>query len=44
MLTFDPGAAEVQRHADQAGIPLDGADVRVSWRVCPALQGWSTPP
>ena len=38
------GAAGVQRHADEAGIPLDGADVRVSWQVCPALQGWETPP
>lgn len=38
------GAAGVQLHADRAGIPLDGADVHVSWRVCPALQGWETPP
>ncbi|ROR66272.1 hypothetical protein EDD26_1654 [Agrococcus jenensis] len=38
------GADEVQRHADHAGIPLDGADVVVAWSVCPALQGWETPP
>lgn len=38
------GAREVQWHADRAGIPLDGADVQVSWRVCPELQGWETPP
>ncbi|GAA1420857.1 hypothetical protein [Agrococcus citreus] len=38
------GAVELQRHADLAGIPLDGADVSVSWQVCPALQGWQSPP
>ncbi len=38
------GAEAVQRHADEAGIPLDGGDVRVMWQVCPALQGWETPP
>lgn len=48
-LQWDPvsryeGAAELQRHADIAGIPLDGADVSVSWQVCPALQGWESPP
>ncbi|MDR7233136.1 hypothetical protein [Agrococcus sp. BE272] len=38
------GADGVQMHADMAGIPLDGGDVVVSWQVCPALQGWETPP
>ena len=37
------GAIEVQRHADQAGIPLDGADVRVYGQVCLNLQGTETP-
>lgn len=40
---FD-GQEGVQRHADLAGIPLDGGDVSVSWQVCPALQRWETPP
>ncbi|MGM1028385.1 MAG: hypothetical protein ACQEWM_00790 [Actinomycetota bacterium] len=49
MLQWDPvsrseGADGVQRHADLAGIPLDGADVSVSWQVCPSLQGWESPP
>lgn len=38
------GADEVQQHADHAGIALDGGDVLVTWQVCPALQGWETPP
>lgn len=38
------GEAGVQRHADLAGIPLDGGDVLVTWQVCPALQGWESPP
>lgn len=38
------GAAGVQRHADLAQLPLDGADVAVAWQVCPDLQGWRTPP
>lgn len=49
LLQWDPvsryeGVAELQREADLAGIPLDGADVRVTWQVCPALQGWDIPP
>lgn len=40
----DEGAAGVQRHADLAQIPLDGADVKVVWQVCPELQGWPVPP
>lgn len=49
LLQWDPvsrydGADGVQRHADLAGIPLDGADVSVSWQVCPSLQGWESPP